>query len=190
MTDEELERRDKQGRNAGVFANARFMTVETYSGRGLLCPDPEGAWYVFETLPSDEVLGGALLRALAESRFLLSAAEFPLMSGGKDTWGERRRELMARFHLRSAAAVFRETAHVMVRERRGQIALRPLKQDRGDAWSANSNDPVHIASGMPPSSIGASVREALRRCGGFDFEAFERSAQKAPGTTKPEPQPQ
>ncbi len=180
--------RRRQLRYADVYANARFLLVETQSGRGLLRPDPGSAWHVFASLPSDEELGTALLDALARSRTDLSVAEMRrrLEDG---TWEVRRRALMERFRFRSLDAVHRGTALLHVRrEAGGPLVLTPTRQRRGAAWEPNHNSPVEVPGGAAPAEVGAAVRGALHLCGGFDFALFE-SGRAGPTPRRPSPSP-
>jgi hypothetical protein len=60
-----------RGRWAGAFDNADFLCVETYSGYRGGVRDHKGKQHLLGPDVSDEILGAALLDAMAHSRFYL-----------------------------------------------------------------------------------------------------------------------
>jgi len=159
----------KQGRRAEVLCNRDFICVETYSGRGLLARDPQGAQHLLPSDAPDDALGSAVMDALTHSRFL-SLEEYRLFFDHKKTqeryaaWVTR---LMKQYGYRNKRALFADMKNCAIECRDPTIIIRPTHHEKLEAWSGegiSESDYVVISAGSDPAALGAALRTGLRRC--------------------------
>lgn len=154
---------------ASVLMNDGFISVETYSGRGLMAKDPRG---VCDFLPLDapnELLGDSLARALEGSRWIsmdeyASYFDHEKLKREADEWLAFVKE---RFGYKTKKAVFTGMANCSVRETSGVITIKPTRHEKLEAWSGQSipeSDHVVLPAGLGVEELGAGVRLALSRC--------------------------
>ena len=154
---------------AAVLMNARFISVETFSGRGLMARDPQGVSDFHSLDVVDEVLGRSLAEALKASRWISMdeyAAYFnhDKLKREADEWLASTKE---RFGYKNRKAVFTGMANCTIRERDGLITIKPTRHEKLEGWSGDGipeSDRVVLSSASGGEALGQGVRLALSRC--------------------------
>ena len=172
-----------RGRWAGAFDNADFLCVETYSGYRGGVRDHKGKQHLLEPDVSDEILGAALLDAMAHSRFVLPArrtdvwqhpeVEFDLdlydYKLGIERTSEWTKSLMERYGYKAKRALFKDMKFCSIDWIDDVITILPWHHEKLEAWSGDgisASDRVVIPANSTPAEIGAALRLAFSRCTG------------------------
>jgi hypothetical protein len=167
---EELRREEefkkKQGQNAAVHCNHRFISISTRSGAGILGIDLQGAHHLLSPDASDEALGHALLDALSKSR-RISSQEDPAFSGqgleeSNKIW---RQQLMDQYQYKNRQQLFKNMVRCGIRLADGFITMKPLRHEGLEGWGGMDPALNIVLSGeASPATVGAALRLALDRC--------------------------
>jgi len=172
-----------RGRWAFALWNGDFYILETYSGyRGANRRDPNGAQHFLAPNENDEVLGLALLDALAKSRWVLATprvgsvypegVEFDSDLYDYKKTGEHYaiwvKTVMDRYAYKTKKALFESMMSCGVEEKEGVITIRPSHHVKLEAWGGKEEgvEDVVIPSDSTPAEIGAALRLAFSRCTG------------------------
>ncbi|MDR6413178.1 UNVERIFIED_ORG: hypothetical protein ABIC62_006620 [Burkholderia sp. 1595] len=157
---------------ASAYENRDFVQVETQSGyRGGL-PDPLGKRIQLLNPATDEVLGGAVLDALAESRFLHPNEHrefFDIRGRVVPQYEEWVKSVMAAYGYKTRRALFKDMKSCGIEEQGGVITMRPTHHEKLEAWSGEGITEaslVQVQAGSDPAEIGTALRLALSRCTG------------------------
>ena len=154
---------------ASAVANERFICVETYSGLRRVGRDPLGKQHLLELDTSDDVLGNALLDALAHSRFLTvdEAATFLDLTRVTDDYSEWVSNLKQQYGFKSKRALFRNMRCCDIRCKDSSIRIRPTNHEKLESWSGDGiseTNVVYTSTSGSPEEIGAALRLAFSRC--------------------------
>jgi hypothetical protein len=138
------------------------------SGRGLLTRDPFGSHWILAAASSDEVLGGALLDALARSRFVESDEARALLdrAATKSSYEAWVQELF-RFHsYKSRRALFKHMSSCNIKRIDTEICIEPTTHVKLEAWEGLGQEAtVIVSSDERPVRLGEALRRAFDRCG-------------------------
>ena len=165
--------------DAGI--NKEFIYVKTYSGYRSSRADPQGVEYCISPEVSDQVLGDAVLDALAHSRFVLPEPrkdvwvhpeatfdadlyDYDLTNQRYDHWVG---STLARYGYKTKRALFKDMKKCSIESRRGQITIRPSHHEKLESWTGkgiSESDYVVIPADSSPSDVGAALRLAFSRC--------------------------
>lgn len=154
---------------ASVIMNARFIGVETYSGRGLMARDPQGVCDFHPLDVEDEVLGRSLAEAVKASRWI-SMDEYAAYFNRdklKREADERLASIKERFGYKTRKAVFTGMSKCSVLERDGLITIMPNRHEKLEGWSGDGipeSENVVLSSASSDEALGQGVRLALSRC--------------------------
>lgn len=165
---------------AGAIYNGDFICVETYSGYRSSRSDPKGTQHLLIPDVSCEVLGVALLDALAHSRFVLPEprsdvwvhpeAEFDSdlydYKRGIERYAEWTKALMKRYGYKTKRALFKNMKSCNIESQNGTITIRPSYHEKLEMWSGDgiSKDDYVVIPASSPAEIGAALRLAFSRC--------------------------
>jgi hypothetical protein len=161
----ELEAR--QGKRANAVLNGDFVCIETYSGRGLLGRDPNGARHLLSTDVEDTALGAALLDAVHKSRFLSSedARTFLDRDQAKQVYEEWVQGMLDRYAYKSRRNLFKDMACCNIKLIGDTIVISPTSHPRLEAWEGLGDDQSIIISHYSAANeVGAALRLAFGRC--------------------------
>ena len=152
-----------------VKKNARFISIKTASGNGLIRSDYRGVETLLDPNADDLALGNAVLAALAKSRYIFPEEDMELYDWAKsneryETWVAG---LMTSYGYKTRGALFKSMLSCSIDVSKGQMTIRPSKHVGGEAWDSTlrgEQDHVHLPADSTPEEIGAALRLALSRC--------------------------
>ena len=157
---------------AESFSNGDFISVETYSGRGMTGRDPEGSQHLLEPDANDEALGIALLDAMARSRFLTLEENRTFFD--HDVGTRRHSEwvdvLLRRYGYKTTRSLFENMMRCSCRTQDNQIIIRPTHHQQLEGWGRERGDGIEdvvIPGDCSPTAVGAGLRLAFSRCTGL-----------------------
>lgn len=158
-----------EAKSAGLMMNARFIIVETYSGRGLMAKDPKGVRAFHALDVSNELLGASIAEALHSSRWISMdeyAAYFDRerLERQSEDWIATIKELHG---YKTRKAVFTGMANCSITERDGVVTIRPSNHEKLEGWSGKgitAADHVVLPSASSTAELGEGARLALSRC--------------------------
>lgn len=160
----------RKKRWANAYENHDFVYVETLSGyRGGL-PDPHGKRIHMSVPTTDDVLGRAVLDALAASRFLHPNEYrefFDVRGTVVPQYEEWVKSMMAALGYKTRRALFRDMKNCGIDEEDGVISIHPTHHDTLEAWSGEGiaeHSVVRIRADAEPAEVGSALRVALSRC--------------------------
>jgi hypothetical protein len=172
-----------KGAWAQAICNSKFICVETYSGYGSgNTRDPKGRQIFLALDASDEVLGKAVLDALALSRcFVLGAPRsdvqlHPEVEFDMDLYDyklsiERNiawiKHLMDRYGFKTKRALFKDMKNCGIERVEGVVTFSPSRHETLEGWRRTKEDAfedVVTPADSPPAEIGAALRLAFSRC--------------------------
>ncbi|MBL0318682.1 MAG: CdiI family contact-dependent growth inhibition immunity protein [Alphaproteobacteria bacterium] len=163
-------KRDLNQKNAGVYVNEKFYSIETLSGMGLLSRDFRAKEYILLPDASEEELGQAILGALSYSRVVNRKADPELW----DTEAAKIRAqkwiegLMQRFGYKTRAVMFRKMKSCDIVMKNGMIEISPSRRERnGNLFTGEGiqkSDYIYLPDTSTPAEIGAGLKLALSRC--------------------------
>jgi hypothetical protein len=155
---------------ANVRENHDFVQIETQSGyRGGL-PDPLGKMVQLSNPTTDEILGRAVLDALAVSRFLHPNDHrefFDIRGRVVPQYEEWVRSTMTTYGYKTRRALFKGMKNCSIEEYAGVITIRPWHHEKLEAWNGKGIEEdsfVRTKIEYPPEEIGAALRLTLSRC--------------------------
>lgn len=161
-----------------------FICVETHSGYGGgTNADPKGRQNFLIPDASDEVLGDAVLDALAHSRHVLGSpragstyppsVEFDMdLTDYKqvaERYATRTRVLMQRYGYKTKRALFKDMKNCHIKKEGGVITICPSNHEKLESWGRTKGDGIEyvvIPADSAPAEIGAALRLAFSRCTG------------------------
>ena len=152
---------------AQIRVTDRFIYLESASGFILFVPDPDGYSDYLDPDVSDQVLGEALLKALAGSRVVTPGTEGDLYDEDRvarayEAWVTDAR---ARFGYKAKRALFKDMLYCSARTLRGEITIMPSRHSKLEAWTRLDEDQyVTMPATASAKEAGAALRLALSRC--------------------------
>lgn len=167
---------------ARALFNGDFICVETWSGyRGVDQLDDKGKQHLLVPDASDEVLGTAVLDAMAHSRFVLPAprtdvwihpeVEFDMelydYKKSIERYAAWTKALMERYGYKTKRALFKEMKSCSIESKNGVIDIRPKHHEKLEGWSGEGiteEDHIKLAANSSAAEIGAALRLAFSRC--------------------------
>lgn len=152
-----------------VFWNKKIIAVETMSGDGLLLSDFRAGEKRFCPDVENQMLGEAVVEALAKSRHVSREEDPELWDNEKldaryRAWIE---DIMETYAFRTKTAMFKGMVLCHVEYLGNDIVMKPRKRTRGDGFEATlrrEKDYVIIPKDSSHEDIGANLRIALDRC--------------------------
>ena len=157
----------KQGKQAGAVRNGEFVSIQTFSGRGLLARDPEGSRYILAADVDDAGLGAALLDALGRSRFLSSDAAKQLLDRDrvKQRYEAWVREVVERYGYKSRRDLFKDMVSCNIKLVSGNVVIGPTSHPKLEAWEGlRADQSVIVPAASTAAEIGAALRLGFARC--------------------------
>ncbi|ALB63003.1 hypothetical protein AFK62_11035 [Cronobacter condimenti 1330] len=155
---------------AGIFCTPEFISIETYSGLGMVAVDPLFPSHLLSPESDDETIGKAILQALSDSRTLTSLDErvelFDLEKG-KQRYSEWIAMLREKYGYKSKKALFKDMKHCGIHCVNGVMNISPFRHEKLEAWGdtgRDESDEVILSLENSPAEIGAGLRLALSRC--------------------------
>jgi hypothetical protein len=166
---------------AGIYANEKFICIETSSGYRSGIADPKGKQHLLPPDADDTALGDALLDALAHSRFVLGErrtdvwvhpdAEYDMdlydYQKNIERYAAWIENLKLRYSYKTKKALFRKMDNCGVEQVDGKIRISPMRHEKLEGWSGDGftvADTVVISTNSSASEIGAAIHLALSRC--------------------------
>lgn len=164
-----------------VKANKEFIFVATLSGYRAYRADPKGVEHLLPPDADNEVLGAAVLNALAHSRFVLPEPRkdvflHPDVTFDKDLYdyeSSNRRyaawiaNLIEIYGYKTKRTLFNDMKNCSVESMDGFITMRPSHHDKLEGWSGDGiseEDYVMVTANSMPEEVGYALRLALSRC--------------------------
>ena len=153
-----------------IFCTAEFISIETYSGLGMIAMDPLFPPHLLSPESDDESIGKAILQALSDSRTLTSIedrVELFDLEKGKQRYSERNAMLREKYGYKSKKALFKDMKYCSIHCVNGVINISPSRHEKLEAWGGTGrggNDKVILSLENSPAEIGAGLRLALSRC--------------------------
>ncbi|EKP4478768.1 CdiI family contact-dependent growth inhibition immunity protein [Cronobacter dublinensis] len=155
---------------AGVYSTKEFISIETYSGLGMVAMDPLFPPHLLSPESDDETIGKTIFQALSDSRKLTSLDErvelFDLEKG-KQRYSEWIAMLREKYGYKSKKALFKDMKHCGIHCVNGVMNISPLRHEKLEAWGdtgRDESDEVILSLENSPAEIGAGLRLALSRC--------------------------
>lgn len=170
-----------KGAWAEAVCNGDFICVDTFSGYRSSRRDPKGKQILLSPDTSDEVLGLAVLDALAHSRFVLGAPRtdvwvHPEVEFDMDLYDHRRvaeryaawtKALMERYGYKTKRALFKDMKNCHIHREGDVITMHPSHHEKLEHWGGGDGiEKLVIPADSTPEKIGASLRLAFSRCTG------------------------
>ncbi|EKY3243185.1 CdiI family contact-dependent growth inhibition immunity protein [Cronobacter dublinensis] len=155
---------------AGVYSTKEFISIETYSGLGMVAMDPLFPPHLLSPESDDETIGKTIFQALSDSRKLTSLDErvelFDLEKG-KQRYSEWIAMLREKYGYKSKKALFKDMKHCGIHCVNGVMNISPFRHEKLEAWGdtgRDESDEVILSLENSPAEIGAGLRLALSRC--------------------------
>ncbi|EPR9025734.1 contact-dependent growth inhibition system immunity protein [Cronobacter dublinensis] len=155
---------------AGVYSTKEFISIETFSGLGVVAGDPLFPSHLLSPESDDESIGKAILQALSDSRTLTSIderVEFFDLEKGKKIYSEWIAMLRGKYGYKSRKALFKDMKHCTIHCVNGVINISPSRHEKLEAWEdtgRDGSDEVILSLENSPAEIGVGLRLALSRC--------------------------
>lgn len=164
---------------AHAICNHDFICVETYSGyRGGTNVDPKGKRLFLSPDVGDDVLGAAVLNAIAHSRFVLGApregssyppdVEFDMELYDYKLNIERHaqwvKDLMTRYGYKTKRALYKGMRNCSIENQQGVLTIGPYHHSKLDMWERGDIENVVIPAESTSAEIGAALRLGFSRC--------------------------
>lgn len=166
---------------AGIYANEKFICIETYSGYRGGRADPKGKQHLLPTDADDAALGEALMDALTHSRFVLGERRtdvwvHPDVEYDMDLYDYQKNiaryaawieNLKQRYGYKTKKTLFRKMDNCGVEQVDGKIRISPMHHEKLEGWGREKDDvfeDVIISDQSTTNEIGAAIRLALSRC--------------------------
>lgn len=164
MTMNELELR--QGKRAVARRTERFVSILTYSGRGLLALDLESPAQVLGSDAPSEELGAAVCDALSKSRFLSAEAAQQQLNRDaiKRIYEDWVAQLLKKFEYGSRRALFGKMISCDLVLHQDELTLQPTSHPKLEAWEALEKDKSIVVRGGSKLEIGSALQVAFERC--------------------------
>ncbi|MDK1192364.1 contact-dependent growth inhibition system immunity protein [Cronobacter dublinensis] len=154
----------------GIFCTAEFISIETYSGLGMVASDPLFPPHLLSPESDDETIGKAILQALSDSRTLTlfeERVEVFDLEKGKQRYSEWIAMLRDKYAYKTKKALFKDMKHCTIHCVNGVMNISPSRHEKLEAWGGTGrggNDKVILSLENSPAEIGAGLRLALSRC--------------------------
>ncbi|HDL8054208.1 contact-dependent growth inhibition system immunity protein [Yersinia enterocolitica] len=154
-----------------VSSTKDFLSVDTYSGLGMVGRDPLFPPNLLPPDTDDQTIGEAVLIALSNSRTLSleESADFFDLEKGKERYAAWIAMLMERYGYKTKRALFKDMKRCSIHCLNDVITISPSRHEKLEAWSGRGikeSDHVVIPADSIPEEIGAALRLALSRCKG------------------------
>ncbi|HEN3565422.1 TPA: CdiI family contact-dependent growth inhibition immunity protein [Yersinia enterocolitica] len=154
-----------------VSSTKDFLSVDTYSGLGMVGRDPLFPPNLLPPDTDDQTIGEAVLIALSNSRTLSleESADFFDLEKGKEQYAAWIAMLMERYGYKTKRALFKDMKRCSIHCLNDVITISPSRHEKLEAWSGRGikeSDHVVIPADSIPEEIGAALRLALSRCKG------------------------
>jgi contact-dependent growth inhibition (CDI) system CdiI-like immunity protein len=151
---------------ARINQTERFVSIRPLSGYRIIQPEDDG--YVIYLTPdaSDEALGGALLEALARSRFIFPPdPQFSEAERYLQCIRNWQQDFMQRYGYRSKRDAYKNMDWCEAERSEGKISIKPHKRDKPEYFrTLPPEKTVVIPATEDPHALGAALRLALERC--------------------------
>lgn len=155
-----------------AYCTDEFLSIETYSGLGMIGRDTKFPSHLFPADANDQIVGEAILQALSDSRTLNSLEERVLffdLKRGKEQYADWIAMLMEKYGYKTKKALFKGMKKCGLHLINDQITIRPSFHEKLEAWSGDrieESDYVILSVDSSLTEIGAGLRLALSRCKG------------------------
>ncbi len=155
---------------ASAKFNGDFYCIETYSGFRGGSGDPLGMQHLLSPDAANEVLGVALLNALAHSRFITDEKELRSFNNYEKRVAEYAKwvgGLMQRYGYKNKQRLFKSMESCQITCQDEIIKITPYRHEKLEAWGREKDDGIEdvvINKNAPPEEIGAALRVAFERC--------------------------
>lgn len=155
-----------------VYSTADFLSIETYSGLGLVGTDSLFPPYLLSPDTNDETIGKTILQALSDSRTLSDPEEriaFFDLEKGKVQYAAWVAMLMEKYGYKTKKSLFLKMKNCGIHCVNSKITISPTRHEKLEAWGGTGikdSDSVILSIDSPPFEIGAGLRLALSRCKG------------------------
>lgn len=150
-----------------VKLNERFICIVPQSGYRLALADPRATECILPPDAPDDLLGEAVNRGLAESRFLSLEEANAMRATADSRYQEWVASLMGRYGFKTKSALFKNMKSCSVMRFNGNLVVVPSHHDRADSWSRSKDDGIEdvvIAADSTVADIGAALRLGFGRC--------------------------
>ncbi|CNH16737.1 Protein of uncharacterised function (DUF1436) [Yersinia aldovae] len=154
-----------------VSSTKDFVSVDTYSGLGMVGRDPLFPPHLLSPDADDKSIGEAVLIALSNSRTLSleEYGDFFNLEKSQEQYVAWMAMLMERYGYKSKRTLFKDMKSCSIHCIDGVITFSPTRHEKLEAWSGRGikeSDHVVISVNSSPAEIGAALRLALSRCKG------------------------
>lgn len=171
-----------RGKWADAICNGDFICINTWSGYSSgFVRDHRGAQIFLAFDVSDEVLGGAVLESLAQSRCVLGVpregsiylpdVEFDMelydYKLSAKRYAQWVKDLMTRYDYKTKRALFKDMKNCSIESKEGVMTIAPSCHQKLEQWGRETQDEfedVKIPSDSSVAEIGAALRVAFSRC--------------------------
>jgi len=146
-----------------------FFGVETWSGYRSSAFDPQGPHHLLPPDAGDGALGGAVLDALAHSRFFtveeVQTVDFFNYENRKRIYTAWVYKLMSAYGLKTKRALFKDLDHCEITAVDGKISIAPKHHVKLEAWEEVPGvADLTVSVSSPPEEVGATLRRAFALC--------------------------
>jgi len=154
---------------ADAKSNNDLICIRTYSGYWSSAPDPLGKMHLFAPDVTDEVLGTAILDALACSRFLQPKdnKNFFDPQTNKLRFEEWVKTIMEHYGYKTRRNIFADMNSCGIERAGNLITFQPRCHVKPEVWDRKKSDnfeDVIIAADSISAEVGLSLRLAFSRC--------------------------
>jgi CDI immunity protein len=153
-------------KTATIYKSEKFISVEPLSGANILkyLEDDDSARVFLEPDAADEILGRALLGALARSRFV-EEREFFDPDRAMRAEVHRQNDAMRRYGYKTKRDVYQKLDWCIAKISDGKISIQPYRRYKPNYWKTLPADrTVVIPETHDAATAGAALNLALDRC--------------------------
>lgn len=149
-----------------VNRTERFICVEPLSGYRIIQPEDDGYVIYLEPNASDEVLGQALLEALARSRFIFPPdPSFSQAERYMRCYHNWQKDFMRRYGYKTKREAYKNMDWCRVKRSEGKISFRPHQRDKPEYFRfLPPEKTVVIPETDDAVAVGGALRLALDCC--------------------------
>jgi len=154
---------------AAIYANEKFVCVQTCSGLRSTTSDPAGKLIFLHASPVPQELGRALQEALSLSRILTpeEIGQFFDLAAVEKRYEDWVAVMMEKFGYSTRRDLFKKMKHCIVECSNRVISIRPTFHEKSEAWSGkgiDKTDHVLISETASSHDLGEGALLAISRC--------------------------